>query len=353
MGSRKNLRKTIIDGLKIAYTINSNVRKNWASEKQVLYFVDVVLTRIGAKVNFPHYFTVNYLRRKVACLYFHDDETDIFRKYVHVRIENYVLYDSELLKEVLTQIERIGLTFDHFTSIDLARDYGINVVYQLNRLMKSERIATIINGKWIKDRKEKLSNFNEMRSRSLIRSHDPELVIKQQGGNQLKAYNKWSEIISMRKNNNDDSYKDYIVDYYGNAPSIHRLEVSIDSCKLRKLLVSQERDLLFCQDFLDELYVRCVSAILSFSLLPQKQTSQMRPRQQVPLDIIFGTGTDITKLCQQAKIYQPKELKYTRLKPVDLIGMEQDEVLPSVDEYDSILDDLTINGEWLITEFDM
>lgn len=353
MGSRKNLSKTIIDGLKIAYTINSNVRKNWASEKQVLYFGDVVLTRIGARVNFPHYFSVNYLRRKVACLYFHDDETDIFRKYVHVRIENYVLYDCELLKVVLTQIERIGLTFDHFTSIDLARDYGINVVYQLNRLMRSERIATIINGKWIKDRKEKLSNFNEVRSRSLIRSHDPELIIKQQGGNQLKAYNKWSEIISMRKDSNDDSYKDYIVDYYGNAPSIHRLEVSIDSCKLRKLLVSQERDMLFWQDFLDELYVRCVSAILSFSLLPQKQTSQMRPRQQVPLDIIFGSGTDITKLCQQAKKYQPKELKYTRLKPVDLTDIEQDEILPSVDEYDSTLDDLTNNGEWLITKFDM
>lgn len=353
MGSRKNLGKTIIDGLKIAYTINSNVRKNWASEKHVLYFGDVVLTRIGARVNFPHYFSVNYLRRKVACLYFHDDETDIFRKYVHVRIENYVLYDCELLKVVLTQIERIGLTFDHFTSIDLARDYGINVVYQLNRLMRSERIATIINGKWINDRKEILSNIKEERSRSLIRSHYPELVIKQQGGNQLKAYNKVSEIVSRRKSSNDDSYKNYIVDYYGNAPSIHRLEVSIDSCKLRKLLVSQERDMLFCPDFLDELYVRCVSAILSFSLLPKKQTSQMRPRQQVPLDIIFGTGTDITKLCQRAKKYQPKELKYTRLKPVDLIGMEQDEVLPSVDEYDSTLDDLTINGEWLITEFDM
>ena len=244
MGSKKNLGRTIIDGLKLAYLIDSNVRMNWASEKQVLYFGDVVLTRIGARVNFPHYFSVNYLRRKVACLYFHDDETDIFRKYVHVRIENYVLYDGELLKVVLTQIERIGLTFDHFTSIDLARDYGINVVYQLNRLMRSERIATIINGKWIKDRKEKLSNFNEVRSRSLIRSHDPELVIKQQGGNQLKAYNKWSEIINMRKNSNDDSYKDYIVDYYGNAPSIHRLEVSIDSCKLKKLLVSQERDML-------------------------------------------------------------------------------------------------------------
>ena len=354
MGNRKNFGKTIIDGLKIAYTIDSNLRESWASEKEVIYLGDLVLTRVQARINFPHYFNVNYMRQKVACLYFHDNETDIFRKYVHVRVQNFVLYDSGLLKELLLQIERIGLVFDHFTSIDLARDYSNNVVYQLNRLMKSERVATIINGKWVKDKKEKLANFKEIRSRSLLRSYDTELIIKQQGGNQIKAYNKRSEIISMRKSNEDDSYKDYIVDYYGNAPSIHRLEVSIDSCKLRKLLLSQECDMLFCQDFLDELYVRCVSSILSFSLLPQKQTSQMRPRQQVHLDIIFGSGADITKLCQQAKKYRHKELKYTRLKCLSLSDMEQCRTLQSFDELDTVLlDSFSYDkDEWLTTEFE-
>lgn len=351
MGSKKNLGRTIIDGLKLAYLIDSNVRMNWASGKQVIYYGDLVLTRIESRTNFSHYFNVNYLRQRVACLYFHDEENDIFRKYVHVRVQNFVLYDKVLLKEVLVQIEQIGLVFDHFTSIDLARDYGSNVVYQLNRLMKSERVATIINGRWIKDKKEKLANFKEIRSRSLLRSYDTELIIKQQGGNQIKAYNKRSEIISMRKSSEDDSYKDYIFDYYGNAPSIHRLEVSIDSCKLRKLLLSQECDMLFCQDFLDELYVRCVSSILSFSLLPQRQTSQMRPRQQVHLDIIFGSGADITKLCQQAKKYQHKELKYTRLKCLSLSEVEQCQTLQSFNELDTaLLDSFSYDkNEWLTT----
>ena len=354
MGSKKNFGRTIIDGLKLAYTLEPSIRYSWAKEKQVIYLGNLVFTRIESRTNFPHYFIVNYNREKIAYLYFHDDDACVFRKYVHVRMSNFVLYDSALLGQVLCALEEVGLVFDHFTGIDLARDFSYNVVQQLNRLMRSSCLATIINGKWIKDRNEKLSHFKEIRSRSLNRSYDPELVIKQDSMNQLKAYNKLHEIMDMRKDYNDDFYKDYIIDYYGHASSIHRLEVTIDSRKLRRLLISQSCNMLFSQDFLDELYVRCVTSILSFSLLPVKNTSHMRPRQQVHLDIIFGTGRDITKLCHQAKKYQPKELKYTRLKPVDLADMEQSEILPSINECNSTLDDFANNKEeWLVAEFDM
>ena len=44
----------------------------------------------------------------------------------------------------------------------------------------------------------------------------------------------------------------------------------------------------------------------------------------------------------------------TRLKPVDLADMEQSEILTSINECNSTLDDFANNKEeWMVAEFDM
>ena len=187
---------------------------------------------------------------------------------VWFRIENKVLYDTDLLRCVLTTLPNLlGLQFCHITSIDLAKDFKKSTTHLIDRLFRNKCITTIINGKVIKNRKQQIVGLNTNYGRCLDRLLNPTINLKQRKARHDKSqglciisYNKLVEI--------EESQKQYILDFYGNPKRLHRLEVHQNSseikdyCKVRD--IEQSVDLIFDKDFLTDMYFYHLGAVLRF-----------------------------------------------------------------------------------------
>ena len=324
MGCKKNLGKTVIDGLKLAFELRESYRTRLKNVTSIELWGNVALVRLSPCYQYKHNFRVLIDKDEVANMYFTDEvnndaEDKDNTSYVYVRISNHVLYDAEYLKRILELLEQSGLSFSHFTYMELARDFTYNVVKRLNILMRTDGIMTMINGRAVRDKKELIDNLIEIRSRSLSRSYNAELVLRSQKGDlRLKAYNKAREIQDVGSSWAGGDYKNYILDYYGSPRTLHRLEVSANSVKLRSVLgCSQSLEILFNAEILDELYKFCISRMIRFSLSSTSDNGHIRARDQIDFDwILSGMGGDINKLSCYARKNKANKFKYIKLDDV-------------------------------------
>jgi hypothetical protein len=340
MECKKNLGKTILDGLKLAFEVSDCNRTELKDIKGIRLWGNVALMRLAPCYQYQHNFRLCIDKDEVANLYFTDDvsidETDN-TSYIYVRISNHVLYSATYLQSVLKLLTKSGLSFSHFTYMELAKDFTFNVTNRLNSLMRTDGILTVINGKAVKDKKEIINNFIEIRSRSLLRSCNAELALRSQKGDlRLKAYNKMREIQDMENMSGiGQGYKDYILEFYGNPRSLHRLEVSVNSVKLRSVLGNtQSLDMLFNQDILDELFKYFVSRLMRFSLSSISASGHIRARNTIDIDwILDGMGGDFNKLSHYAKKNKPNEFKYIKLNDVKFCDLFDSNTKAYLDNY--------------------
>ena len=184
-------------------------------------------------------------------------------------IKNRVLYDKGLFDEAMEVPEMLKFHFKHITSLDLAQDYTKNIVYIVDRMIRNTNLTMIMNGRVVEDRKSVIPHINDSCSRTRVRKVNPTINIKQakaeknkHNGLTLCAYNKIAEIEANK------GEKQYILDYYGNPPYLHRLEVHQNTSEIKKFCKNKKKYqdiyLLYNQEFLTEMFYHHLNSILRF-----------------------------------------------------------------------------------------
>ena len=170
------------------------------------------------------------------------DHDNTFESYVWLQIDNkqfYLMYDSKTRGRlgILGYIEQmLGLQFNNITHLDLAVDASINFSKALVKMIRNKDYYPIVNGKKITDRKQLIEDILYIGIGNLERIKEYSILIQQKKNDvSLNAYNKKREI----KNN---SYKDYIMESYGNPSQLHRLEVRINSDAMKDFLSREHID---------------------------------------------------------------------------------------------------------------
>lgn len=189
--------------------------------------------------------------------------------FIYFKVQNSVLYDKPTLRLVLTLPDMLGMTFNNFTAIDIAIDYPKNISSIIKRMMRNEKITTILNGKAIKERSRTIPGITFDYSTSLQRLHCPTITLRQakasknkEKGITVQSYDKKAEVEAS-------SGKRYILEYYEQPRYLFRLEVRLryqelqDYCK--KAGVVQNIDLVFDRSFLEGAFFYHLSSVLRFS----------------------------------------------------------------------------------------
>ncbi len=266
--SNDRIGTTIIDALTLCYVAEGELLDELREINYRAEFDVFTLYRTIGRTHHQH-FDIMLKREKVACIYFDRYGAAADEPYIWIRIENFVLYDMELLVEVLSLTQLLDLTFNNITHLDLARDFGYNISERIRSLMRNPDIKTIVNGKQIKDRDEALKGITRTCRMSLNRDKTKSLTIKQAkaiknkyDGITLDSYDKMDEITSK-------SAKRYIIDYYGNPKRLYRLELRLNNQDIRKILDSLSiritEDIIFDKERLDALYVQALQSMLRFT----------------------------------------------------------------------------------------
>lgn len=272
--AKKDLGRTIIDELRLCYTAESSLLEelssiefgNWKN------YGDFSLFRVVSR-HFQYAYDLLYgstfeTRTKVATLRFGHYGGQEQASYVYYRIENEVLYNQERLTATLTLPDLLEMTFQHITSIDLARDFKFNVVQRIRKTAKDDAIKVIVNGKAI-DKEKDVAEGMFVFSLNFKKLSNPTIAVKQAKavkdktkGLALCGYNKNKEIETA-------SHKGYIKDFYGNPKSLHRLEVHQNNEEIKDFCksngIAQDVNLIFNQDFLDNMYDAHLSSLLRFT----------------------------------------------------------------------------------------
>ena len=272
--AKNDLGRTIIDELRLCYTAES-ILLDELSELEIggwKDFGEFSLFRTVSR-HFKYGFDVLYNlypdgRKKVATLRFGHHGEQEQSSYVYYRFENDVLYDQSIFDTTMMLPELLGMTFQHITSIDLARDYRFDVVKKIRKIAKDEAVKVIVNCKVIDKNKDVPEgmfvfplNFKKL-SNPTISVKQAKAVKDKSKGLTLCGYNKTKEIETS-------SHKDYIKQFYGNPRSLHRLEVHQnneeikDFCKVNN--IPQDISLITDQQFLDAMYDVHLSSLLRFT----------------------------------------------------------------------------------------
>ena len=230
--------KPIIDQLKLCYIADSEILNDLKSIDLCRFkdFGDFVFVRTNC-----HHFQYAYYvytdkfgaRKHIASARFGRYGDDGTSNYFFYRIENSVLYDTELLKISLSIPESLNMVFHNFTALDIAVDVQTDVARMMKRLWSRKDITTIINGKAVRDRRKIIDNVHIVYSVCLDRVKTMTICIKQSKakndktkGITVQAYNKSEEIAHS-------SHKQYISEYYGSPKRLYRLEVHLN-CYFQK-----------------------------------------------------------------------------------------------------------------------
>lgn len=271
--AKEDLGRTILDELRICYTAEP-VFLDYLSEVDFgewKNFDEFSLFRVVSR-HFHYAFDVVYNgcknRSKVATIRFGHYAGQEQSPYVYFRIENEVLYNQEILKITLTLPDLLGMSFVHYTSIDLARDFKFDVVKRIRKTAKDDAIKVIVNGKVI-DKEKDVAEGMFVFSLNFKKLSNPTISIKQAKavkdktkGLTLCGYNKAKEIETV-------SNKDYIKEFYGSPKTLHRLEIHQNNEEIKDFCNShsivQDIALIFNQDFLDEMYNAHLSSLLRFT----------------------------------------------------------------------------------------
>ena len=157
-------------------------------------------------------------------------KTDTVRlRKVWLSLNNETLYNGGI--HFATCIEqRLGLSFHHVTTLDLALDTPFNVSRLIKSYAHNENITTILNGKRIANRDEDRPELTYTTSGSLNKQGKYLTVnIKQRNaikdktrGITVLTYDKAAEIRNA-------SDKQYILEYYDNPKRLYRTEVHLNS----------------------------------------------------------------------------------------------------------------------------
>ena len=276
--------KTIIDELKLCYEADMTVLEDLASVNYgESYDSGNLYSKSNDPANFSFYRTTSHHfkyaydvciggineRKKVATARFGRYGDVEVSDYFFYRVENYVLYDFDLLQYTLTIPEMLGMCFHNFTSLDIAIDARTDIARLMRRMWHREDVTTIINRKAIKDRKAIVKHLNLTYSTSLERLKNLTVYVKQSKashdktkGVTVQAYNKGNEI-------SEASHKDYIREFYGNPKRLYRLEVHLNNAEIKdyckRLDVSQDLNMIYDQTFLTDMFYYHLSSVIRFT----------------------------------------------------------------------------------------
>lgn len=263
----------VIDALRLCYVAEPSLLQDLSSLniKSSRKYGDFTLTRVAAD-RFEFFFIIfldaDRIRKELGSLKFgRYGAADSL--YVYYQVQNEILYDRELLDQALLFPDLLGLYFNNFTAIDIALDHKKNFSAIIKRMMRNEKITTILNGKAIKDRKELIKGVSFDYASSLSRLHCPTITIKQakatrnkSKGITIQSYDKKAEIETQ-------SGKDYILNQYGNPQHLFRLEVRLSYANMKgyfsRLGQPQTIAALFDTAVLEDLFFFSLSSVLRFS----------------------------------------------------------------------------------------
>ena len=189
---------------------------------------------------------------------------------VFYRINNPILYDRVKMDTALALPETLGLYFNDITAMDIALDHSKNFSAILKRMMRNEKVTTILNGKAVKDRKAVIKGISFDYSSSLSRLHCPTITLKQAKATKNKAKGITIQSYDKKAEIECSSGKGYILDRYDNPRYLYRLEVRLNYQELqdyfKKAGIPQTVDVLQDPEFLAELFYYHLGAVLRFSL---------------------------------------------------------------------------------------
>lgn len=194
---------------------------------------------------------------------------EIGSSYLFFSVENYVLYNADLLAATLQIPEQLGMTFHNFTSLDIAIDTHFDVAHLMKRIWHRQDITTIINGKAIRDRKEVISGLSLVYSTTLERVKALTVYVKQRKaahdktkGVTVAAYNKIAEIENV-------SHKEYIREFYGCPKRLYRLEVHLNNAEIsdycKSIRRAQEEQMVFDSGFLKNAFYYHLSSVIRYT----------------------------------------------------------------------------------------
>lgn len=202
------------------------------------------------------------------------DKDEAFEDYVWLHVENkqfYLPYNWEvgnrtIYIEYIT--EYLQLEFNNITSFDLAVDSDVNYSKKIIRLLRTECLIPIVNGSKITDREKLIEEILYIGVGNLKRIKEYTLQIGQKkalkdrsSGLMLVAYNKKREI-------ENHSHKEYIIELHDNPKRLYRLEVRINSDSMKAFLRGEEicfsPNLLFNNDFLWYVFLTFLNRIIRF-----------------------------------------------------------------------------------------
>ena len=262
-----NLETTIIDSIVLCFIAAPALL---ASLREIagINYGDFRLRRTEGQFHRHFFSIISNDVQKLGNLYFDRFASDGSELYLWLKVQNAVLYNRDLAKEVKLIIDRLGLTFYGISSLELARDFGYNIASRIRKMMRREDLTVIINGKEVRDRNAVLKGVTRTCGMSLAKDGTKGLTIKQakaaknkHHGITLDCYNKTEEIENA-------SGKRYISDFYGNRKRIHRLEVRMNSEQIKRACkrtgVSYDLNLLENQVSLDALFIYTLQSVLRF-----------------------------------------------------------------------------------------
>ena len=235
----------VIDKLKICYTLSNTSRLHELRENPLETFEvpgwDFQLRRIdGTHFNYQYEIVYTFYNDNT----FDDMDEQVFgtvqwglrsdrdealQSYVWLQIDNkqfYLMYNALTRGRLgfLGYIEQmLGLEFNNITHLDLALDASTNFSKALVKTIRNKDYHPIINGTKITDRKKLIEDILYIGVGNLERIKEYSILIQQKKNDiSINAYNKKREIENK-------SHKDYIMESYGNPSQLHRLEVRINS----------------------------------------------------------------------------------------------------------------------------
>ena len=175
-------------------------------------------------------------------------------RFVWIAIDNrqfYLNYDYNTKSRMiyLQYIEAmLGLCFHNLTQLDLAVDDGRNLSKRLIRAIRDESLVPIVNGRKVAERDQLIEDIVYFGIGDCRRVREQNLLVQQKNKDiRLMTYNKKREIENA-------SHKDYILDANGNTPHLHRMEVRISSDSLREY-IEKERIVYDPMMFLNEAWL--------------------------------------------------------------------------------------------------
>lgn len=269
----ERLGSPVIDELRLCYVAEPLLLEELSKVEigKSISFPPFMLYRVGGD-RFEYMFTVCVgdigSREEVATLkYGRYGATST--NYAFFRVSNHVLYDGEKLRMTLSLPEMLGMYFNNFTALDIAVDYKKNISSIIKKMMRNDRIKTILNGKQLKDRKRIIPGVTFDYSTSLSKLHCPTITLRQskavknkERGVSVQSYDKWAEIQAS-------SGKDYILNYYGYPQRLYRLEVRLHYQELqdysKKTGRPQDVEMLFDPAYLEGAFYYHLSSVLRFT----------------------------------------------------------------------------------------